>query len=214
MKRNVVMKKAVIVVASVLALSACTTDPYTGQRKASKAAIGSIAGAVVGAAVSSKSDRGKGALIGAAVGGGTGLYFDNQEKKLREKLANTGVSVTREGKSIYLNMPGNLTFNTNSADIQSSFYDVLNSVASVLKEFKKTQVQVTGHTDSVGSDASNQALSQRRAQSVANYLISQSIAPQRFYVSGMGESQPIASNDSPQGREQNRRVEVQIISEE
>jgi outer membrane protein OmpA-like peptidoglycan-associated protein len=214
MKRNNVMKKAVIVVASVFVLSACTTDPYTGQRKPSKAAIGSIAGAVVGAAVSSKSDRGKGALIGAAVGGGTGLYFDNQEKKLREKLANTGVSVTREGKSIYLNMPGNLTFNTNSSDIQSSFYDVLNSVASVFKEFKKTQIQITGHTDSVGSDASNLALSQRRAQSVANYLIAQSIAPQRFYVSGMGESQPIASNDTPQGREQNRRVEVQIISEE
>ncbi len=214
MKNEMVAKKIVVLVASALLISACTTDPYTGQRKPSKAAIGSIAGAVMGAAVSSKHDRGKGALIGAAVGGGTGLYFDNQEKKLRQKLANTGVSVTREGKSIYLNMPGNLTFNTNSADIQSSFYDVLNSVASVLKEFKKSQVQVTGHTDSVGSSESNQSLSERRAHSVANYLIAQSIAPQRFYVSGMGETQPIASNDTPQGREQNRRVEVQIISDE
>jgi uncharacterized membrane protein len=122
MKSNLAMKPAVIAVAAVLALSACTTDPYTGQRKPSKAAIGSIAGAVVGAAVSSKSDRGKGALIGAAVGGGTGFVFRHSRKKsCVRKLANTGVSVTREGKSIYLNMPGNLTFNTNSADIQSSF---------------------------------------------------------------------------------------------
>jgi hypothetical protein len=208
------MKKIVILLTSALFLSACTTDPYTGQRKPSKTGIGAIAGAVVGAAVSSKSDRGKGALIGAAVGGGTGLYFDNQEKKLREKLANTGVSVTREGKSIYLNMPGNLTFNTNSADIQASFYNVLNSVVSVLKEYKNSQVQITGHTDSVGSADANQLLSQRRAQSVANYLIAQSIAAERFYVNGMGETQPIASNDTAGGREQNRRVEVQIIANE
>lgn len=208
------MKKLVTFVLCASFLTACTTDPYTGQRKPSKAAIGGVAGAVLGAAVSSKHDRGKGALIGAAVGGGTGFYMDNQERKLREKLANTGVSVNREGKAISLNMPGNLTFNTNSADIRSDFYDVLNSVASVLKEYKNSKVQVSGHTDDVGSSSSNQLLSERRANSVANYLISQSIAADRFYVVGYGESQPIASNASEAGREQNRRVEIQIISSE
>ncbi len=205
------MKKLGVGVFSALFLTACATDPYTGERKPSKAAIGAVAGAVVGAATSSKSDRGKGALIGAAVGGGAGYYMDRQEQKLRQTLQDTGVSVSRTGDMIVLNMPGHLTFATNRSDIQSSFFPVLNSVALVFKEFKNSNIKVSGHTDSQGSDGYNQTLSEQRASSVADYLMAQSIAPARFYVVGYGESRPIASNASEQGRAQNRRVEIEIL---
>jgi len=210
-KNNSVVGRLVVVGVVVAFLSGCVTDPYTGQRKASKAAIGSIAGAILGAAVSSKEDRKKGALLGALAGGGAGLYMDNQERKLRNKLQGTGVSVTREGDAIRLNMPGNLTFATNSSDIQSNFYSVLNSVADVFQEFGDTSVKVTGHTDSRGSENYNLQLSQKRAESVANYLVSQSISGNRIRSEGWGESSPVATNETASGREQNRRVEIQII---
>jgi outer membrane protein OmpA-like peptidoglycan-associated protein len=205
-----------------LVLGGCATDPYTGERKVSKTAMGAGIGAVGGAATgalvgaltgNSKGAR-KGALIGAGVGtlagAGVGVYMDRQESKLREELARTGVSVTREGNNIRLNMPGHITFATNSADVVASFYEVLNSVALVLKEYEKTYVDVLGHTDSTGEDAYNQALSERRALSVANYLISQGVMQQRFNVVGYGETRPIASNSTPEGRTQNRRVEIEL----
>ncbi|MCE5273681.1 MAG: OmpA family protein [Syntrophaceae bacterium] len=194
----------------------CTTDPYTGEKKMSKTGWGSIigaaGGAVVGAAVS-KNHR-KGALIGAGVGGltgaGAGYYMDQQETKLRQKLQGTGVSVTRQGENIILNMPGNVTFQTNSSDISSNFYEVLNSVVLVLKEYNKTLIDVYGHTDSVGSDEYNQALSERRAASVGQYLVSNGIDQRRLSTQGFGKTRPIASNDTPEGRQQNRRVEIQL----
>lgn len=198
-------------IASGVMLSGCTTDPYTGEQKASKAAIGAAIGAAVGAATSSKSDRKKGALIGAAVGGGVGFYMDNQERKLRERLQGTGVSVTREGKNIWLNMPGNLTFEVNSADIRPNFYEVLESVTLVFKEFNKTNVMVSGHTDSTGSDTYNQVLSEKRAVSVSRYFTAKGLNPARFQAVGFGETRPIADNGSEQGRAANRRVEIQII---
>lgn len=194
------------------ALAGCTTDPYTGEQKISKAAIGATAGAVLGAAVSSKKDRGKGALIGAAVGGGTGYYFDNQEQKLREKLQGTGVSVTRTETGIILNMPGNISFPSGQYSILPSFYDVLNSVALVLKEFDKTAVKVSGHTDSTGGFEMNQTLSENRANSVTEYLASQGVARTRLQSYGYGPRHPIASNDSPDGRAANRRVELEILN--
>jgi outer membrane protein OmpA-like peptidoglycan-associated protein len=203
-------------------LGGCTTDPYTGERKVSKTAMGAGIGAVGGAATgalvgaltgNSKGAR-KGALIGAGVGtlagAGVGVYMDRQESKLREELARTGVSVTREGNNIRLNMPGHITFATNAADVVASFYDVLNSVALVLKEYEKTYIDVLGHTDSTGEDAYNQKLSERRALSVADYLISQGVMQQRFNVLGYGETRPIASNNTPEGRSQNRRVEIEL----
>jgi outer membrane protein OmpA-like peptidoglycan-associated protein len=199
---------------SVSLLLGCTTDPYTGEQKASKAAIGAVTGALVGAAVSSDSDRRKGALIGAAVGGGAGYYMDVQEKKLRDQLQGTGVSVSRDGSNIVLNMPGNLTFSTNSSEISPSFFSVLNSVVIVFKEYPKTAVRVAGHTDSVGDESYNLTLSQKRAQSVATYLTSQGIVPSRLQVIGYGESMPIASNESQTGRSQNRRVELVIVPTE
>ncbi len=206
------MKKALGLVMAGCLVVGCTTDPYTGEQKVSKAALGAVAGAVVGAAVSSKSDRAKGAAIGAAVGGGTGYYFDRQEQILRQKLANTGVSVTRTETGILLNMPGNISFPTGQYTLMPSFYEVLDSVALVLKEFKNTRVKVSGHTDSVGSDASNQTLSERRAQAVTDYLVSRGVARGRFNVHGYGERYPIASNDTEAGRAANRRVEIEILN--
>jgi outer membrane protein OmpA-like peptidoglycan-associated protein len=194
----------------------CTTDPYTGEQKMSKAAIGGMIGAVGGAAIGAavSKDKRKGALIGAGVGGltgaGVGYYMDRQEEKLRQRLQGTGVSVTRQGDNLILNMPGNVTFKTDSSDINAGFYDVLNSVVLVLKEFDKTLIDVYGHTDSVGSDSYNQTLSERRAASVGQYLMSQGVDGRRVATQGFGESRPIAGNDTEAGRQQNRRVELPL----
>ena len=170
-------------------LQSCTTfDPYTGEQKTTKTAVGAGIGASVGAVVAYLDNKGDdsrkrnqrilaAAAGGAAIGGGIGYYMDKQEAKLRQQLRGTGVSVERVGDNINLIMPGNITFATNSADINSSFYPVLDSVALVLTEFDKTVVVVAGHTDSDGSDALNETLSRNRASSVSNYLISQKICP-------------------------------------
>lgn len=206
----------VTMAALVFMSTGCATDPYTGEQKISKTAIGGLLGAAGGAAVGAavSKDKRKGALIGAGVGGlsgaGVGYYMDRQEEKLRQRLQGTGVSVTRQGDNLILNMPGNITFATNSADINAGFYDVLNSVVLVLKEFDKTLIDVYGHTDSVGSDAYNQTLSERRAGSVGQYLLSQGVDGRRVYTQGFGKTRPIASNDTEAGRQQNRRVELQL----
>jgi outer membrane protein OmpA-like peptidoglycan-associated protein len=207
-----------IVLAVVFLAQGCATDPYTGEQKMSKTAWGSIIGAVggaaVGAAVTGHKDRRKGMLIGAGVGGlaggSVGYYMDQQEAKLRQKLQGSGVSVTRQGDNIILNMPGNITFQTNSSDINANFYDVLSSVVLVVKEYDKTLIDIAGHTDSTGSDAINQPLSERRAASVGNYLTTQGIDARRVVTQGFGKSRPIASNDTSEGKSQNRRVEIQL----
>ena len=151
-----------------------------------------------------------GAGIGALAGGAIGNYMDQQEAELRRQLQGTGVSVTRNGDQIILNMPSNITFNTDQDAVKSEFYPVLNSVAIVLRKFNRSLVDIYGYTDFTGSPQHNLGLSQRRAQSVANYLGGQGIDPRRFYVTGFGETHPVASNATPAGREQNRRVEIQI----
>jgi outer membrane protein OmpA-like peptidoglycan-associated protein len=204
----------------VFCFTACSTvNPYTQEKQTSKVAIGTgigaASGAVIGLLTADSKHRQRNALIGAGIGavagGGVGYYMDVQEAKLRQRLQNSGVSVTRSGDQIMLNMPGNVTFETNSADINAGFYDVLNSVAIVLNEYSKTTVDIVGHTDNVGSDAHNQQLSEGRARSVAEYLASQKVVPARLLIAGRGESEPIASNDTPEGRSQNRRVTIQII---
>lgn len=212
------MKKIGLTLAAALVLSACTTNPYTGESQSSKAAIGggigALAGAVIGGASASSSDRKKGILIGAAsgaaLGGGVGYYMDVQEAKLRDKMRGTGVSVTRNGDNIVLNMPSSITFAIDSADLSPSFYNTLSGVAMVLKEYEKTYVNVVGHTDNTGSASHNQALSERRAASVGQYLISQGAAANRFNIRGVGFNQPVASNNSADGRAQNRRVEITL----
>jgi outer membrane protein OmpA-like peptidoglycan-associated protein len=159
-------------------------------------------------------ERRKRALIGAGVGalagGAVGNYMDRQEAKLRAQLQGTGVSVTRSGDNIVLNMPGNVTFATGSADLNSGFFSVLDSVALVLKEYDKTIVDVSGHTDSVGSDSTNQALSERRAGTVGTYLRGKGVQDTRIATVGFGKNRPVATNDTPDGRQQNRRVELTL----
>ena len=208
------MKKLVSVCA-ILALTACTTvNPYTGQTQTAKSTWGTAIGATTGALIGSRnSSEGAliGALAGAAVGGGVGYYLDVQAAELRQELASTGVQVVESDDNIRLIMPGNITFKTDSADINSSFYPVLNSVAKVLNKYSNSTVMVSGHTDSTGSADYNLALSKSRAQSVAAYLQGQGVKSSRFEVMGMGSSNPIASNADAAGRAQNRRVEIKII---
>lgn len=204
---------AALAACAVLASGCQTLDPYTDQpetsRTAKGAGIGAAAGALAGVVVGgSRKATIVGAGIGALVGAAVGNYMDRQAEALRQRLRATGVSVTRSGDQIILNMPGNVTFATNSADISSSFYEVLDSVAIVLVEYEKTYVDVIGHTDNTGSAAYNQQLSVRRAQSVADYLMTRDVIPERLVVTGRGETQPIASNDTPEGRALNRRVEI------
>lgn len=201
-------------------LAACTTtDPYTGEQKTSSTAkgagAGAILGAVVGAASASDEDRKKGALTGAvaggAIGAGVGNYMDRQEAVLRQRLQGSGVQVKREGNTIELIMPGNITFGTDRSEIRSDFYNVLDSVATVLKEFDQTAIKVSGHTDSTGAATYNQTLSEQRAESVSSYLINRNIARGRVQAVGYGERYPIASNDTEAGRHANRRVELELI---
>ncbi|WP_298187448.1 OmpA family protein [uncultured Pseudomonas sp.] len=176
--------------------------------------IGAIAGAAVGAATSSKKDRTKGALIGAAVGGaaggGYGYYADKQEAELRRSMQGTGVEVQRNGDDLKLIMPGNITFATNSADISGNFYAPLNNLANSFKQYEQNSIEIIGHTDNVGAQQYNYTLSQRRAQSVANYLTSQGVNGMRISTRGMGPDQPVASNATEYGRSQNRRVEINL----
>ncbi len=199
-----------------LALVGCqTTNPYTGEKEVNKttkgAAIGAAAGAVVGALVSGERKAVLiGAGIGALTGGSVGYYMDRQEAKLREQLRDTGVSVTRHEDTIILNMPGNVTFATNSSNVSGDFYPVLDSVALVSNEFDKTYVDVIGHTDSRGAMEYNQRLSEKRANSVTEYLRSREVIQERLVSRGLGEEAPVATNDTPEGRALNRRVEIQL----
>ena len=214
------IKKLSILALAAIYLSSCTTtDPYTGQQKTSNLASGAVLGAALGAVGGAViggggRDSRNGALIGAGIGalagGAIGNYMDNQEAELRAQLQGTGISVTRVGDRIILNMPSNITFATDQDQVMPQFYPTLNSVAIVLRKFDKTLIDVNGHTDSTGSVAYNQGLSERRAMSVAGYLNSQGVDPRRVSALGFGPSQPIASNASAEGRAQNRRVEIQI----
>jgi outer membrane protein OmpA-like peptidoglycan-associated protein len=202
----------------LLATAACTTDPNTGERRVSKAAIGGIGGALggylLGDLVGGKRDRTEkilGAGIGGLAGAGIGAYMDQQERKLREETAGTGVDVERQGDNLLLRMPSGITFAYDKADVQPQFQPTLNDVAQVLAEYPKTYIDVYGHTDSDGSDAYNQGLSERRAQSVATYLSGHGVQSARIATRGYGETQPIASNATEEGKAQNRRVEIKIV---
>ncbi len=219
MKKIATSWLALLVIISLVALPACTTiNPYTGEKQTSKAttgaAIGGVAGAILGAATASRGDRTKMALIGAGVGaiagGGAGYYMDVQEAKLRQKLEGTGVRVARDGNDIRLVMPGDVTFETNSSSLDSKFFDVLDSVATVLNEYKSTLVTVAGYTDNTGPADYNQKLSERRASTVALYLHSRGVAKERLAAIGHGEAKPVASNSTAEGRAKNRRVEITL----
>jgi outer membrane protein OmpA-like peptidoglycan-associated protein len=211
----------VVAIGLVVVLSACTTlDPYTREEETSKAQRQAVIGAAAGAAVGlmtgdSSMERKQRALIGAGLGAlagaGVGNYMDRQEAKLRAELERTGVSVTRSGDNITLNMPGNITFATNSADLNTNFFDVLNSVSLVVNEFNQTVIEVAGHTDNTGSDTYNQQLSERRANAVAAYLRTRNVLADRMITVSMGEGRPSTTNDTEAGRQLNRRVELTLV---
>jgi len=216
------MKKTAFLLASALILASCSqsTDPLTGKPQVNRTAAGAGIGAAVGAvgglliAKSKGNDSRKSALIGAGigalVGGGVGAYQDRQEAELRQQLVNTGVSISRNGNTIILNMPSNVTFASGQDALNSNFFSVLDSVAIILNKYPQTLLDVDGHTDSVGDNASNQVLSERRAVSVARYLNSRQVDSRRLQIIGFGETRPVADNNSDQGRALNRRVEISI----
>ena len=209
------MKNRKIIASCMLALSlvGCTgleagNGAYTTGGAAGGAALGAIAGQVIGKDT-------KGTLIGAAVGSllgmGWGAYRDNQEKELKAKLQGTQAEVKKDGNALVINLPGGVTFASDSANITSSFYSALNGIAQSLNNYPETRIQVNGYTDSTGNDAHNQELSQRRANAVAQYLVAQGVSSSRIVANGFGSSNPIASNSTQEGRLQNRRVEIKIL---
>lgn len=209
---------SVTALSAILATSACTTDPYTGQRTINRTAVGigvgALGGYLLGDLVGGDHDRNAkviGAGIGAIAGGAVGNYMDRQEAELRRQTAGTGVDVYRQGDELVLRMPSGITFPVDRSDIQPEFQSTLDQVSQTLASYNQTYVDVLGHTDSTGSDAYNQALSERRAQSVASYLSGHGVDRARVGIRGFGESQPIASNDDETGRSQNRRVEIKVV---
>lgn len=212
------IKITALAAASSLMLAGCVTDPVTGERRVNQAvytgAAGAGLGAALGAVLGGKSSRTEvlvGTGIGAVAGTAVGVYLENQRKKLEEATEGTGIEVENTGDSLLLNMPGEVTFATNSASIQPEFRPTLNEIANVLNEYESSFVDVYGHTDSDGSEDYNQRLSEQRAQSVADYLTSRGVVRQRIATRGFGETQPIASNATASGKAQNRRVELKIV---
>ena len=205
------MKNKKLIASCMLALSlvGCTgLEAGNGAYTAGGAAVGALAGQIIGKDT-------KGTLIGAAVGSllgmGWGAYRDNQERELKAKLQGTQAQVKKEGNALVINLPGGVTFASDSANISSGFYSALNGIAQSLNNYPETRIQVNGYTDSTGNDAHNQELSQRRANAVAQYLVAQGVSSSRIVANGFGSSNPIASNSTQEGRLQNRRVEIKIL---
>jgi outer membrane protein OmpA-like peptidoglycan-associated protein len=213
MKNKVIVLSAMITILGFL--TSCTTiNPYTGEKEVSGTAVGTGIGVAGGAIVGGLIGGGRGAAIGAAAGGLTGgvigYSMDRQNQELRQRLVGTGVQVNKVGNTVQLVMASDVTFKFNSADINSAFYSTLDSVAIVLRKYTNTNMVVSGYTDSVGSAAYNQTLSERRAKSVGDYLISQRVNPNRIFTQGFGERNPVASNKTAQGRRMNRRVVITL----
>lgn len=202
-------------VVSFLTLTGCTSiDPYTGQTRASDTALGTGIGAISGATVGALIGGERGALIGAGVGalggGAIGYNMDKQNAELRQALVGSGVQVRKVGNSIQLIMASDVTFSTNQSTIQGDFYQTLDSVAVVFKKYNNNTITITGYTDSTGNPSYNQRLSEDRAQSVGNYLISRGVPSNRIYTNGMGQRNPVASNATAQGKALNRRVIITL----
>ena len=206
-----------VAVAASVSLAGCAaTEDFAKNPEKAKTrqgtAIGAGAGAVAGLLIGGGWE---GALIGAGVGalagGAVGNYQDKQEKKLRQQMAGTGVEVVRKGDNITLDMPGNVTFAFDSAQLNPQFNSVLDKVAQTLVEYDQTVIQIAGHTDSTGTHAYNMKLSDQRAGSVKSYLAGRGVPAQRMQTVGAGPDYPIADNATPEGRAENRRVEITIV---
>jgi len=212
------IRKIITGIAAAIFLVGCTTtDPVTGEVSRNNTGTGAIIGAIVGAGAGTLAggDDRRNALIGAGIGAlagaAIGNYMDRTYQNLRERLQGTGVGVTRVSQEqILLSFPADLTFDFNSDAVKGQFVPTLRDVGGVLRDYEQTTVDVYGHADSVGADAYNQDLSERRAMNVASILISGGVIRQRLITQGYGESRPIASNATDDGRARNRRVEVYI----
>ncbi len=216
MKRRRIFVSSLCAV-SLLSLSACVTDPNTGQQKVSRTALGAGGGALVGLLLGGLIGGGTGRIIGAGIGGiaggAVGYTLDKQIKQLREQTAGSGVDVspTDNGAAILVNLPNGVTFDTDSTLIKPAFRDTLDRVAQSMVQYPDSLIDVYGHTDSTGSDAYNQTLSENRARAVADYLSSRGVSSQRLRSQGFGETRPVASNATEEGRSANRRVEIKIV---
>lgn len=212
MKKSRLMTSALAAL-SLVAVSACVTDPNTGERKVSRTAIGGGAGAglgyLLGSVIGGKTARIVGAGIGGVAGGVVGYQMDKQIKELKEDTAGSGIDVTQEGDGILLNLP-DVTFAVDSTEISPSFQAALDNVAQSMTKYPDSLIDVYGHTDSTGSDAYNLDLSKRRADSVARYLIMRGVSSARIQTQGMGKNYPVADNTTAEGRAKNRRVEIKI----
>ena len=203
--------------AALLTTSACVTDPNTGERKISRTAIGGlggvVAGGLLGGLIGGKTGRIIGAGIGGVAGAAVGYQMDKQIKELKEQTAGSGVDVTEtdNGNAILVNLPDGVTFDVGSSTLKPEFRATLDKVAQSLIQYPNSLVDVYGHTDSTGSDAFNQTLSESRARTVMNYLISRGVPAARLRSQGFGETMPVASNDTVDGRQRNRRVEIKIV---
>ncbi len=216
------MKKSRLFVSSLAALSlvtvsACVTDPNTGEKKVSRTAIGAGGGALAGLLLGGLIGGGTGRIIGAGIGGiaggAVGYQMDKQIRELKESTAGSGVDITEvdNGQAILLNLPDGVTFDVDSSTLKPQFRSTLDQIAGSMNQYPNSLIDVYGHTDSTGSDQYNQALSERRASTVANYLVMQGVSAARIRSQGYGETMPIASNDTIEGRARNRRVEIKIV---
>ncbi len=216
------MKKSRVFVSSLAALSlvtvtACVTDPNTGEKKVSRTAIGAGGGALAGLLLGGLIGGGTGRIIGAGIGGiaggAVGYQMDKQIKELKESTAGSGVDITEtdNGQAILVNLPDGVTFDVDSSALKPSFRATLDDIAASMNQYPDSLIDVYGHTDSTGSDAYNQSLSERRASTVANYLVSRGVSAARIRSQGFGETMPVASNDTIEGRARNRRVEIKIV---
>lgn len=205
------IRNVMIAAACSVSLAACQSieqNPNTAAGLATGATFGALAGLLVGG------DDRRNALVGAGIGllagAAVGNYLDEQQRALEDDLDGTGATVSRIGDQLLVSMPAQVTFATDRSDIQPEFYGPLNDVAETLNTYAESFVDIVGHTDATGPTAYNQQLSLMRADTVARYLTAQGVASARLATGGRGETAPVASNDTADGRQANRRVEIII----
>ena len=207
-------KMIALAVVSCVAVTGCATDPSTGQQRLNKSAIGALAGAAGGAAISKATGgdkTGRDAAIGGVLGAGVGYYMERQARQLEQQMAGTGVTVKPNANgNIDLVMPGNITFSFDNATLSTSFMPTLDKLASTMNEYNQNTITIAGHTDSVGNPSYNMNLSRERANSVRNYLVNRGVSSNRINVAAYGQTRPISDNNSEYGRQQNRRVELTV----
>ncbi|WP_096695580.1 OmpA family protein [Polaromonas sp. AER18D-145] len=200
---------------AALFLSGCANMSETQQGTAKGAGIGAVAGAVLGAATGGSKGAATGAVLGGAVGAGGGYLWSkrmqDQKAAMEKATAGTGVAVSQTADNrLKLDIPSDISFATGRSDVSSSFAPILNQFATSLNQNPVTTVTIIGHTDSTGSDAINNPLSIDRANSTRNYLVARGVAGNRIATDGRGSREPIADNNTNEGRAKNRRVEIYV----